>query len=275
MDNQRKVDASASLNTAAGLVNLLPIMQQLTDEINVLASLIESPDKAAPEASFAAIDSSAKQCTCSIDYNKDVGKLVARLFLLEKKIGDTELALAKLTSESDEQRIAITDLTSQNIELNKLNDDLRAKEARLNQLEHLSSIIDAQSGDMELRSSAMKAGLAKFAANAKDMLLAISKTSSAAELDYKDFHSFVVSAGLFDEVWYMQMYGDNLPVVDDLLRHYLDDGHNTGYNPSRLFDGQEYLTRNSDVAAEGMNPLWHYVQFGLTEQRIFFGVTEQ
>lgn len=51
------------------------------------------------------------------------------------------------------------------------------------------------------------------------------------------------------------------------LTHYNEFGWKEGYNPNEVFDTNEYLEANPDVAAAGVNPFTHYNEFGQAEGR--------
>lgn len=51
------------------------------------------------------------------------------------------------------------------------------------------------------------------------------------------------------------------------LKHYNEFGWKEGYNPNEVFDTNEYLEANPDVAAAGVNPFAHYNEFGQAEGR--------
>ena len=51
------------------------------------------------------------------------------------------------------------------------------------------------------------------------------------------------------------------------LEHYRDTGWREGHDPSLLFDTTLYLIHNPDVAAAGVNPLEHFLQYGRAEGR--------
>lgn len=56
---------------------------------------------------------------------------------------------------------------------------------------------------------------------------------------------------------------DGLPPA----RHYALHGWRLGLNPGPLFNTADYLARNPDVAAAGVNPLVHYLRMGMQEGR--------
>lgn len=81
------------------------------------------------------------------------------------------------------------------------------------------------------------------------------------------FHHTVNANAYFDAAGYVSQYG--LGTNDDPLAHYIahwsDSGH--PYDPSVNFDTGAYLAANADVAAAGVNPLQHYLIFGINEGR--------
>ena len=77
---------------------------------------------------------------------------------------------------------------------------------------------------------------------------------------------------LFNEAWYLQQNHDVAQAVDtgtlaSGYQHYLWQGWMEHRNPSAWMDGNSYLQTNSDVAAAGLNPLLHYMNFGVHEDR--------
>lgn len=77
----------------------------------------------------------------------------------------------------------------------------------------------------------------------------------------------ISASGLFDEKWYLQMYPDVAQSRLDPIKHYLKFGVSEGRNPSAHFDTQWYLDSYGDVAKAGVNPLLHYIDFGRNEGR--------
>lgn len=77
---------------------------------------------------------------------------------------------------------------------------------------------------------------------------------------------------LFNEAWYLQQNHDVAQAVDtgtlaSGYQHYLWQGWMEHRNPSAWMSGSDYLQANTDVAAAGMNPLLHYLGFGIHENR--------
>lgn len=59
------------------------------------------------------------------------------------------------------------------------------------------------------------------------------------------------------------------------LDHYLLTGWREGFDPSARFSTEAYLTLYQDVAEEGINPLLHYVLFGVNENRVIQSKTTE
>ncbi|MBV7496118.1 glycoside hydrolase family 99-like domain-containing protein [Pseudomonas sp. PDM24] len=74
-------------------------------------------------------------------------------------------------------------------------------------------------------------------------------------------------SGFFDEAFYLAMYTE-LDASIDPIRHYCEEGWFDGRNPSPDFDTLSYLNTYKDISSAGVNPLWHYVVAGASEQRI-------
>lgn len=74
----------------------------------------------------------------------------------------------------------------------------------------------------------------------------------------------------FDAEWYLAHYPD---IAQSRWRHspeghYVRFGAHEGRDPGPAFSTQRYLDENPDVAELGINPLWHYLQFGQWEGRM-------
>jgi hypothetical protein len=77
----------------------------------------------------------------------------------------------------------------------------------------------------------------------------------------------IARSGLFDREWYLK----NNPVVAawgiDPIRHYVDFGAREGRDPSPSFSTRAYLSHNRDVAAAGVNPFLHFLLHRAAEGR--------
>lgn len=73
---------------------------------------------------------------------------------------------------------------------------------------------------------------------------------------------------LFDPDWYLRTYPDVAAAGIDPLRHYLQFGAAEGRDPSPFFCTRWYLETYPDVAEAGINPLQHYLSHGIAEGRL-------
>ena len=86
--------------------------------------------------------------------------------------------------------------------------------------------------------------------------------SEKHKMDYE----LILNSSYFDKEWYEHTY-DVLSEDEDSVNHYLDVGFIKRYNPSPVFNTQEYFECNRDIKAQLQNPLVHYELFGKKEKR--------
>ncbi|MBQ9026454.1 MAG: glycosyltransferase family 2 protein [Methanobrevibacter sp.] len=79
------------------------------------------------------------------------------------------------------------------------------------------------------------------------------------------FYDEIKRSGLYDEDFYLKTYDD---VSGDGLTHYLVKGFREGKSPSLDFDDEFYLKAYPDVKQAGINPLLHYIAYGVNEDKI-------
>lgn len=77
---------------------------------------------------------------------------------------------------------------------------------------------------------------------------------------------------LFNEAWYLLRNPDVAAGVaqgglESGFQHYMEWGWSEGRNPTAWMDIYGYLDDNPDVAAAQMNPLLHYLSYGIHEGR--------
>ena len=75
----------------------------------------------------------------------------------------------------------------------------------------------------------------------------------------EDLH-LAIASQFFDAGWYSARYPDVAAAGLDPLTHFLRFGIAEGRDPGPLFDAKWYLANNPDVAAAGIIPLVHYFQ---------------
>jgi GT2 family glycosyltransferase len=72
----------------------------------------------------------------------------------------------------------------------------------------------------------------------------------------------VAESGMFDAAWYLEQNPDVAAKRLDPLRHYLSFGVREGRDPNPAFDTNAFLYHHPDVAASGVNPLAHCILNG-------------
>ena len=80
-------------------------------------------------------------------------------------------------------------------------------------------------------------------------------------------YDLVKQSGLFDYNYYIKKYGLNKFNYNRSLLHYLEIGYKKGYNPSKQFNGNNYLKKYPEVEQANLNPLVHYLKYGKTEEK--------
>ena len=79
--------------------------------------------------------------------------------------------------------------------------------------------------------------------------------------------TFITAANLIDRNWYVSQYPDVAASGMDPVFHYVAYGAYEGRNPNPGFNSNAYLDENPDVARLGVNPLYHYERYGRAEGR--------
>ena len=79
--------------------------------------------------------------------------------------------------------------------------------------------------------------------------------------------AFITAANLIDPNWYVSQYPDVAASGMDPVFHYVAYGAYEGRNPNPGFNSNAYLDENPDVARLGVNPLYHYERYGRAEGR--------
>jgi glycosyltransferase involved in cell wall biosynthesis len=78
----------------------------------------------------------------------------------------------------------------------------------------------------------------------------------------------IAQSGLFERKWYLSNNPDVAAEGIDPIRHYVLYGAKERRDPSPTFSTRGYLSRNPDVAAAGANPLEHFIRYGAKEGRL-------
>ena len=77
----------------------------------------------------------------------------------------------------------------------------------------------------------------------------------------------IKKSGLFDATYYIDRNQDVKKLNMNPLVHYVKYGVKEGRHPHPLFDSHYYLAQNRDVAKFRINPLAHFVKYGVREER--------
>ena len=72
-------------------------------------------------------------------------------------------------------------------------------------------------------------------------------------------------SGQFSPEFYRKTYTDLGDYQGDLLLHFVRYGGYEGRSPNRYFDSKWYLNANPVVGKKGVNPLYHYLKYGMKE----------
>jgi len=76
-----------------------------------------------------------------------------------------------------------------------------------------------------------------------------------------------IDANGFDREFYLSRNSDVAAAGIDPYQHYLEHGWREGRDPNAIFDVSFYLSTYSDIAAAGIDPLAHYLTYGWREGR--------
>ncbi|MGE4370903.1 MAG: S8 family serine peptidase [Burkholderiaceae bacterium] len=82
---------------------------------------------------------------------------------------------------------------------------------------------------------------------------------------------------LFNEAWYLQQYVDVALAVEQGalhsgFQHFMLSGWAEGRSPAAWMNAVDYLQGNPDVVSAGLNPLEHYLRWGIEEGRALAGM---
>ncbi|MCG5240649.1 hypothetical protein MCW82_12800 [Azospirillum doebereinerae] len=114
-----------------------------------------------------------------------------------------------------------------------------------------------------------------YLAQNQDVAAAVGRGEFASGLEHYLTHGAAEGRdpnALFDEDWYRRNNPDVVAalqagVFESGYEHYEAFGWKEGRRPSTWMDVATYLTENPDVAQAGVNPLSHYLDYGVREGR--------
>lgn len=83
----------------------------------------------------------------------------------------------------------------------------------------------------------------------------------------RHIYKTIATSDFFDRRWYRKKHLRGLSFFSDSVWHFIRHGHALQLNPSPRFDSSHYVARNHDVRKSKINPLFHFVEYGLEERR--------
>lgn len=86
-------------------------------------------------------------------------------------------------------------------------------------------------------------------------------------LNFEELAKEIEQSGLFDQGWYGKAFPDAAMMGMDPLQHFVRFGLLLDRDPGPLFDTAHYKDTYPDVVAAGMQPLVHYLRHGKAEGR--------
>ena len=99
----------------------------------------------------------------------------------------------------------------------------------------------------------------------RNVVNGLSSSNLKSMLKNRKYYGQIKNSGLFDSEFYSETYDD---FKGDPLNHYLTKGYKEGKLPSLDFDSDFYLKAYPDVRQAGINPLVHYMAYGINEGKI-------
>lgn len=77
----------------------------------------------------------------------------------------------------------------------------------------------------------------------------------------------IAASELFDKSWYRRHQMRGPSKLTDPLWHFLALGRKHQLDPSPMFDTEHYISSHPDVRDSNLNPLFHYLEYGVGERR--------
>lgn len=143
----------------------------------------------------------------------------------------------------------------------------REQKALSSRINRLQTQLNVQKKEFQQALQEQTTWLAWVRRNAAHYSAAAYKYSRSHRKTLKQQAALVQASQHFDKQWYLEQYPDIAKSTMDPVEHYLKFGVLEARNPSPKFDTKFYITQNPDVAESGYQPLLHYIQHGQMEHR--------
>ncbi|WP_422156450.1 hypothetical protein KV699_08505 [Vreelandella titanicae] len=143
----------------------------------------------------------------------------------------------------------------------------REQKALSSRINRLQTQLNVQKKEFQQALQEQSTWLTWVRRNAAHYSAATFKHSRSHRKTLKQQAALVQASKHFDKQWYLEQYPDIAKSTMDPVEHYLKFGVLEARNPSPNFDTKFYITQNPDVAESGYQPLLHYIQHGQMEHR--------
>jgi glycosyltransferase involved in cell wall biosynthesis len=77
----------------------------------------------------------------------------------------------------------------------------------------------------------------------------------------------ILQSGIWNNEYYLTQLNESRIIASDLIKDYLMFGARMGVDGNFHFSSQYYISENLDVTTSGLNPLYHYIEYGEKENR--------
>jgi predicted nucleic acid-binding Zn-ribbon protein len=263
-------ELEAARGEAAQRTEELEIGRQQNDRMSAeLSGVREQTDRLLDELSHRRVE--ARQLTGELgDRQNQVRELSAEIDRLSHE----------LTARNIEIRSLVSPLTARESEIARLKEELRARQEEFS---HLSLALGAQVCEMRWRSErltdkerALQEATAQVAARERELAALRNSLTWRATGPVRRWMRWLAglggegrrtvrvlrSSGLFDQEYYLAQNPDVAAEGLDPIQHYVRSGAAEGRDPSRLFDTSAYMETHPELVTSGVNPLLHYVLYG-------------
>lgn len=166
---------------------------------------------------------------------------------------------------------ALQQLEQRFTQLQQLHVELKKYQAEqknlISQIDHYQRQLNVQKEEFEQTLQEQSTWLIWIRCNAARYSAATYKHSRSHRKTLKQQAALLQASQHFDKRWYLEQYPDIANSTMNPVEHYLKYGVLEARNPSPSFDTKFYITQNPDIAESGYQPLLHYIQHGQMEHR--------
>ena len=196
----------------------------------------------------------------------------ASLEQLDRLRRDVHARLPALEAAATAGRRAASEAALLRLQLTRAQDALQAMQSLPAELARLrGSFTWRATAPLRAAGRRVPASLRRRARQAGQMLLWTARLQLRTQLRrrarLREELQMLARSELFDPGWYSARYADVAASGMDPALHYLQYGRAERRHPGPDFDAAYYLDQAADVAASGLDPLIHYLRIGAAEGR--------